>query len=160
WPAETTTGPKSSVPASPPCTIDKTSMRETLRAARCADRVDVEQAPELPRIRRRLRDAPHRVVGILRRRVVVEEGVRVLGLPRELAQRLDPLGELVVGVEVVEALGRRAVALIPRAEVAAVEADIRGRRGRSNDRRDEVLRRVRAGSVDHDVRGADPLEEG
>ncbi len=36
-PAAATTGPKSSVPASPPCTTDKTSMRETLCAARRAD---------------------------------------------------------------------------------------------------------------------------
>ena len=77
----------------------------------------------------------------------------------QLAQRLDPLRELVVGVEVVEALGRRAAALVPRAEVAAVEADVRGRRGRRDDGRDEVLRRVGARRVDDDVRGADPLEE-
>jgi hypothetical protein len=51
-----------------------------------------------------LRDAPQWVVRILRRGVVVEEGIGLLRLPGELAQRPDPLLELLVGIEVVESL--------------------------------------------------------
>src|SRR5581483_6852264 len=88
-----------------------------------------------------------------------EEGEDLLRLPGELAQRLDPLLELGVGVEVVEALGCRASPLVPRREVAAVEADVRRRRCRRDHGRDEVPRGLRARRVDRDVAGVDALEE-
>ena len=93
--------------------------------------------------------------GSSERRVVVEERERPLRLPRELLQRRHQLLELLVGVEIVEALRRRAAALVPRAEVAAVEADVRRRRRHRGHRRDEVLRRVGLRRVDGDVRRAD-----
>src|SRR5205085_5218386 len=124
------------------------------------DPVHVEEPAQLPRVRRRLGDASERVLGILRRGVVVEEGVRLLALPRELPQRPHPLAELPARVAVVETLGRRAAALVPGREIAAVEADVRGGGRRGDDGRHEVLRRVRARRVDDDVAGADPLEEG
>src|SRR5436190_12031153 len=127
WPDSATRGPNSSGPASSPCTMERTFTGARLRSAARRDPVHVEEPAELLRVGRRLRDAAERVVGILRRCVVVEEGVGLLGLARELAQRPDPLLELLVGVEVVEALGRRAAALVPGPEVATVEADVRGR---------------------------------
>ena len=78
---------------------------------------------------------------------------------RELLQRAGPFAELLVGVEVVEPLGRRAAALVPRAEVPAVEADVGGARRHGGHGRDEVLRGVRLRRVDRHVRRADALEE-
>ena len=129
--------------------------RNSTPAAGGRDPVHVEQPPQLVRVRRRLRDPAERVLGILRRRVVVEERERPLRLLRELLQRRHPLLELLVGVEVVEALRRRAAALVPRAEVAAVEADVRRCRRDGGNGRHEVLRGVRLRRVDGHVRRAD-----
>ena len=79
--------------------------------------------------------------------VVVEERVDLLGLAREPAERLDPLGELGLRVQVVEALGRALrVADVPRAPVAPVEADVGERVRGGGDRRDDVRRAWWAGS--------------
>ena len=82
----------------------------------------LEQGAEELGAGRRLGDA----VGLV---VVVEERVGLLGGGRELAQRLDPLRELLAVVEVVEALGGAAAARVPGGGVAAVEADV-GESGR------------------------------
>ena len=63
-------------------------------------RLLLEQLREQLRPRGRLGDAVRLVV-------VVEERVGLLGCAGELAQRLDPLAQLVLGVEVVEALRPR-----------------------------------------------------
>src|SRR3954452_18230295 len=57
-----------------------------LRPAARRDPVYVEQSPQLPGVRRGLRDAPQWVFRILRGRVVIEEGVGLFGLAGELAQ--------------------------------------------------------------------------
>src|SRR5213083_2153462 len=66
-------------------------------------------------------------VTVRARRVVVEERIGLLGLLRQLAQRADPLAQLVARVQVVETFGRTAATLVPRRRVAAVEADVGGR---------------------------------
>ena len=76
----------------------------------------------------------------LRAPVVVEHRVDRLGVAGELSKRPDPLIQLLLRVEVVEALRGAPGALVPGARVAAVEAHI-GRLARpGDDGRDEVLR--------------------
>ena len=82
--------------------------------------------------------------------VVVEQDVDLVRVLPELLERLDPLLELLVGVEVVEAVAGAAAAGVPGAGVAAVEADVGERAGGRDDRGDEVLR-LRLGRVDDDV---------
>src|SRR5918999_5208141 len=62
--------------------------------------------------------------------VVVEESERLLGLAGELLQRLHPLAQLLVRVQVVEPLGGAAASDVPRVGVAPVEADV-GHRARN-----------------------------
>src|SRR5580765_1545455 len=115
WPASSTTGAKSSVRASLPWITERTCTPGILfAAAGDRDRVHVEQTSQLPSIRRCLGDAAERVLRVIRARVVVEEREGLLGPARELLQGRHPLLELCVGVEVVEAVGSRPAALVPR----------------------------------------------
>ena len=66
--------------------------------------------------------------------VVVEVGVRLFRLVRQLAEIWHPFAELRLGVEMVEALRGRAAADVPGAGVAAVEPDV-GDRRRDGDQR-------------------------
>src|SRR6185437_10424197 len=81
----------------------------------------IEEPPQLHGVRRGLRHPPELCPRIRRARVVVAQRVGLLRLLRQLSQRPDPLAEFVLRIEVVEPLGRTAAALVPRAEVAAVE---------------------------------------
>ena len=82
----------------------------------------LQQTLQLLRVRRRLRHASTATVRA--RGVVVEERVGLLGLLRELAQRRNPLAQLLVRVEIVEPVRRGAATLVPRPRVAAVKADV------------------------------------
>jgi hypothetical protein len=84
--------------------------------------------------------------------------VRLFCDVRELAQRLDPLAQLALAVEVVEALRGRSASRVPRPRVAPVEADVCDRRGRRDERRRNV-RGVRLRRVDDDPRHLPFLEE-
>src|SRR5205823_7313113 len=97
--------------------------------------------------------------GARRARVVVEEGEGLLRLPRELAERLDPLLQLVPPVEVVEALRGASAALVPGLRVPPMEADVGDRAREGDDRRDDVPRALDARRVDDDERRAEVLEE-
>src|SRR3954469_1153920 len=109
---------------------------ETAQAAdrsRGRNRLGLEQLPQQLRSGGRLRDTVRLVV-------VVEEGVRLLALSRQLAQRPDPFAQLLVGVRPVEALRGAAAALVPRPGVSPVEAHVGERRGRGDDRGRDILR--------------------
>src|SRR3954451_561156 len=94
--------------------ITPAETRQPADGSRRRNRLGLEQLPQQLRTRGRLRHAVRLVV-------VVEEGVRLLALPRQLAQRLDPLGQLLLGVRPVEAVPGPAAALVPRPGVPAVE---------------------------------------
>src|SRR5436190_14649693 len=86
------------------------------------DLLRLQQSLQLLRVCGRLR---HPATATVRAgRVVVEERIGLLGLLRQLAQRADPLAQLVAGVQVIETFGRTAATLVPRRRVAAVEADV------------------------------------
>ena len=99
-----------------------------------------------------------RVVRIRPVRVRVHERVRLLGLVRHAPQRIGPLGELLLGVEVVESVRGRAPAHVPRLRIAAVEADVRRRCRERDDGGNEVLR-LRPRRVDDHVPEPVRLEE-
>ena len=90
--------------------------------------------------------------------VVVEERVDLVGLLGEALRRADPLRELLVGVEPVEAVGGAAAADVPGLGVAAVEADHRDRVRRGRDARRDV-RGAGERRIDRDVREPLLLEE-
>src|SRR5439155_9377206 len=83
----------------------------------------------------------------------------LLGLLRQLGERLDPFAKLVPRVQVVEALGGASASLVPGVGVSPVEADVHGRARQRDDRRDEVLRALDPRRVDDDERRAELLEE-
>ena len=80
-------------------------------------------------------------------------------MPGQLAQRPDPLPQLLVGVQVVEAFRRATAALVPRVCVASVETHVGRRRRECEDGRRDILRALDARRVDDHVRGAQLLEE-
>src|SRR5438034_1320135 len=81
-----------------------------------------------------------------------------LGQRREPPQRLRPLAQLGVRIEIVEPLGRAASAHIPRRGVPAVQAQVGGGGGRCHHGRHEIAG-VRARCVDDHVGRAPLLEE-
>src|SRR5215217_9180470 len=104
-----------------------------------------------------LRDKAAAAVGAAA--VVVEQDVRLLRTAGELLQRLDPLTQLVLLVQVVEAVCCAAAANVPGRRVPPVQADVGDGARARDDRRHDVLGIVHPRRVGYDVRHPVALEE-